>query len=302
MNGLEFYLSKLFSGITEGSQTSTIRVTRVPSASDGSLSPHSLAIGDEMRNEDINTLIFNRPIPMNGFSPSDSNLSSAYAGTYGSPRSPNISSLGTPHNLPFESAENDFDSDEISDSPENSASPEYSRMQSPSFSHPSPGPSSRLSDVEDGSGRFSNSSNASNSPEVGGRRAPSTSSGQLLESGEISASKDDKEELTKESEVAETEASKRDEESKDQAKGDPISAPASNSSLHQDDGSDCGRNKAGGSEDGGDGINPMVSDVDDLDENDDALRGDRIGATTYSERHVLKILIKWVQVSDCSVE
>jgi hypothetical protein len=39
-----------------------------------------------------------------------------------------------------------------------------------------------------------------------------------------------------------------------------------------------------------------------LDENDDALRGDRIGATTYSERHVLKILIKWVQVSDCSVE
>ncbi len=42
--------------------------------------------------------------------------------------------------------------------------------------------------------------------------------------------------------------------------------------------------------------NPMVSDVEELEENDDALRGDRIGNTTYSERHVLKILMKWVQV------
>ncbi|OXA46824.1 uncharacterized protein LOC110855962 [Folsomia candida] len=41
--------------------------------------------------------------------------------------------------------------------------------------------------------------------------------------------------------------------------------------------------------------NPMVSDVEELEENDNVLRGDRIGATTYSERHVIKILMKWVQ-------
>jgi len=42
--------------------------------------------------------------------------------------------------------------------------------------------------------------------------------------------------------------------------------------------------------------NPMVSDVEELEENEDAFRGDRIGGTTYSQRHVLKLLIKWVQV------
>jgi hypothetical protein len=62
----------------------------------------------------------------------------------------------------------------------------------------------------------------------------------------------------------------------------------------------CGVSESGESgktaEDGEETCNPMVSDVEDLDENEDALRGDRIGGTTYSERHVLKILMKWVQV------
>ena len=44
--------------------------------------------------------------------------------------------------------------------------------------------------------------------------------------------------------------------------------------------------------------NPMASDSDgnDEDENESLLRGDRIGSTTYSERHVLKILLSWMEV------
>ncbi|CAL8092622.1 unnamed protein product [Orchesella dallaii] len=41
--------------------------------------------------------------------------------------------------------------------------------------------------------------------------------------------------------------------------------------------------------------NPMVSDAEECDETEEAFRGDRIGTTVYSERHVLKILMKWVE-------
>lgn len=40
--------------------------------------------------------------------------------------------------------------------------------------------------------------------------------------------------------------------------------------------------------------NPMVSD-EECSETEEAFRGDRIGSTTYSERHVLKILMKWLE-------
>lgn len=42
--------------------------------------------------------------------------------------------------------------------------------------------------------------------------------------------------------------------------------------------------------------NPMVSD-EECDETEEAFRGDRIGSTMYSERHVLKILMKWIEVN-----
>lgn len=42
--------------------------------------------------------------------------------------------------------------------------------------------------------------------------------------------------------------------------------------------------------------NPMVSD-EECDESEEAFRGDRIGSTVYSERHVLKILMQWIEVN-----
>lgn len=51
------------------------------------------------------------------------------------------------------------------------------------------------------------------------------------------------------------------------------------------------------SEDEEETCNPMASDEEECDETEETFRGDRIGNTVYSERHVIKILMKWVEVS-----
>ena len=42
--------------------------------------------------------------------------------------------------------------------------------------------------------------------------------------------------------------------------------------------------------------NPMASDLEGETVDEEAFRGDRIGNSTYSERHVLRILMRWIQV------
>jgi hypothetical protein len=43
--------------------------------------------------------------------------------------------------------------------------------------------------------------------------------------------------------------------------------------------------------------NPMASDLEGENVDEEAFRGDRIGNSTYAERHVLKILMRWIKVS-----